>query len=406
MAPVLSDSSLQTEINLPDADGQPKANLGQVMSLSLGHLANDFYGNMPQVLLQFIVTAGIGVGRASFLITVFQCTASLTQPLFGLMADRGNKRWLAYAGTAWMSVLLTLMGLTMNYGALVMLCALGGLGTAVFHPTASAMTAACSGRRKGFYQAFWMAAGNVGWALTPIIVVPLVKHGGLRMLPVLMIPGLAVAALLAWNAPQVATHAHASGEALGAKLRAVYPELLRITAVVSGRSVTYFSLVSFVPLFYAARGVSTDACKWWLFVTLLFGALGGMAGGWLSDRWARRDGRRRVVMYSLILSSLFLNVFCMTSGLVSNLALVIGATFLMASFSTTVVLAHQAIGSSAALASGLMIGFAVGIGGLGVGVLGQVAERHGIAAAVRVMACLPLVAGLLATRLKKRQACG
>lgn len=401
---VIPDSATQTETGVPETGEQSKADVGRVLSLSLGHMVNDFYSNMPQVLVPFIVAAGLGVGRAGFLATAFTITSSLTQPWFGLLADRHNRRWLAYAGTAWMSVLMAMLGLTTHYGTLLALCALGGLGTAVFHPTASAMTAVCSGQRKGFYQAIWMAAGNIGWAITPPVVAYLVQHGSLRWTPVLMIPGLTAAALLAWNAPAVPPRPRRSGPGLRARLGAVYPELIRITTVTAGRSITYFSLVAFVPLYLKARGVSTIECGWWLFATLFAGSLGGLAGGFLSDQWAGRDGRRRVVIWSLLLASLFLNVFCMTSGLVSHIALVVGGTFLMASFSVTVVLAHQAIGASAALASGLIIGFAVGMGGLGLGLVGALAERHGIGPVMRGLVFMPLLAGLLAITLKRQTA--
>jgi FSR family fosmidomycin resistance protein-like MFS transporter len=81
-------------------------------------------------------------------------------------------------------------------------------------------------------------------------------------------------------------------------------------------------------------------------------------------------------------------------------ALGIAGALALASFSITVVLAQQALGRAAALASGLTLGFGVGIGGLGVGISGIVSEHFGIVPAVTGLCLLPFVGGLLALRIR------
>ena len=55
------------------------------------------------------------------------------------------------------------------------------------------MVTAVSGQRRGFFQAVFVASGNAGWALTPLLVVPFVQKYGLEMTPSLMLPGVLVA---------------------------------------------------------------------------------------------------------------------------------------------------------------------------------------------------------------------
>ena len=62
--------------------------------------------------------------------------------------------------------------------------------------------------------------------------------------------------------------------------------------------------------------------------------------------------------------------------------------------------AQEIISANAALVSGLMLKFEVGIGGLGVGLIGILAERFGLAPAIQVLIWLPVLAGLLALGIK------
>ena len=78
----------------------------------------------------------------------------------GYLSDQKNQRWMVYVGTLWMAVLLGFVGVIKNYPLLVIIIALAGLGTALFHPQASAMVTAVSGERKGFFQSLFVAAGN------------------------------------------------------------------------------------------------------------------------------------------------------------------------------------------------------------------------------------------------------
>ena len=77
---------------------------------------------------------------------------------------------------------------------------LSGLGAAAFHPQASAMVSAAGGEKKGLYQAVFGACGNLGWALTPLFVIPLVERYGLSVTPYFVAPGIIVTALLAVKA--------------------------------------------------------------------------------------------------------------------------------------------------------------------------------------------------------------
>ncbi|MGQ9754712.1 MAG: MFS transporter, partial [Desulfotomaculales bacterium] len=77
-------------------------------------------------------------------------------------------------------------------------------------------------------------------------------------------------------------------------------------------------------------------------------------------------------------------------------AALFGAGFaIIASFAVTVVFAQELVPRHVGLASGLMLGFAVGMGGVGVPLLGLVADRWGVPATFDVIAALPIPAFFL-----------
>ncbi|HBV98660.1 MAG TPA: MFS transporter [Desulfotomaculum sp.] len=352
--------------------------------------------NYTQTLLPFLVAAGLGVSKGAFLISAFTITSSLLQPVSGYLVDQKNQRWMVYAGTLWMAVLLSLVGVLKSYPLMVLTVTLAGLGTAAFHPQASAMVTAVSGNRKGFFQALFVAAGNVGWALTPLMVVPFVEARGLEMTPIFVLPGVAVAVLLWFTAPRVPSGSRPAPPPLWPALRSSWTELARVVSVVAFRSLAYFGLVTFLPLYLQSQNVSLLTGSRLLFLMLFAGAVGGLAGGFISDLW----GRKVVIVVSLLAASPLFYLFLGTGGPLSYLLLGLAGACLLASFSVTIVVAQEVITKNAAMASGLMLGFGIGVGGLGVGLVGLLAERMGIVYAIHLLIWLPLVAGLLGLTIK------
>jgi FSR family fosmidomycin resistance protein-like MFS transporter len=372
---------------------------GRVFSICLAHLINDWYMNYIQTLLPFLVAKGLGVSRGAFLISAFTITSSLLQPVSGYLVDQKNQRWLVYAGTLWMALLLSLLGVVENYALLVLSVTLAGLGTAAFHPQASAMVTAVSGEKKGFFQSLFVTAGNVGWALTPLMAVPFVQAYGLGMTPLFAVPGVLTAILLWFTAPKIASGAKAAPPPLWPTLRSVWSELARIVLVVAIRAMAYFSLVAFLPLYLQQQNISLLTGSRLLFVMLFSGAMGGLLGGYLSDLF----GRKAIIVGTLVVSSPLFYLFLNTSGMLSYLLLGLAGAALLASFSVTIVAAQEVISKNAAMASGLMLGFGIGIGGLGVGLVGLAAEHIGIVYAIHLVIWLPLPAGLVALTLKDRK---
>ena len=296
-----------------------------------------------------------------------------------------------------MAILLSLFGLIKSYPLLLIVVGIAGLGTAAFHPQASAMTAAISKpEKRSTFQAIFIAAGNIGWALTPLIAVPVVEKFGFSVTPVFVFPGL-LAFFLLLTVSKSSMGPKKVHAPLLPVLRKSWKELTKIMLVVAMRSLTYFGMVSYLSIYLKHRGVSTLVSSRLLFLMLFAGALGGLLGGFLADLF----GRKSVLSVSLFLSGILFVLFFFTTGIISYILLTLAGSALLASFSITVVLAQSLISKNAAMASGLMLGFGTGIGGLGVGLLGILIDHAGVNFAIILLAVTPLIGAFLSLFVKK-----
>jgi len=74
---------------------------------------------------------------------------------------------------------------------------------------------------------------------------------------------------------------------------------------------------------------------------------------------------------------------------------------MLASFSTLTIKAQEMMPENIGMASGLILGFGIGVGGLGTWPAGFLAERLGIFETLNMLAFLPLLAALVAWTLPK-----
>lgn len=372
--------------------------------ISLAHMLNDLYSNYLPQLLPFLVVLhqGFTATRAAILVSAFSITSSFAQPFFGYFMDRQSKRWLLYVGTLWMAVMLSLTGIVEHYWTIVLLAALAGLGTAAFHPQASTMINVLSGNYKAVLLSAFVGFGNIGFALGPLLLVPLFQAYGLKATLVTVIPGIIVAFLLYFHSPRSALSTGASPDlaAVWVSVKAARRELSAIISVIAIRSLSYTGMLTMLPLYFHSQNISNIAASRLLTLMLFTGAVGGLMGGFISDYY----GRKRLIVGSLVVSTPLFFVFFYTEGIVSIIFLALAGATLLSSFSVTVIATQEAIPDNKALAAGLSMGLAGGIGGLAVISIGWIADIWGLSSAVFVIFLLPLLAGLVALLMKSRPA--
>jgi MFS transporter, FSR family, fosmidomycin resistance protein len=364
--------------------------------LSTGHLATDFANGALPALIPFLKDRfSLSYTLVGVLVLSSQASSSLIQPLFGLWSDRRGAMWLLPGGIALAGVGIALAADAPRYWLVVVFVLVSGVGVAAFHPEASKFAGYVSGRRRASGMAWFSIGGNLGFALGPVVTTVLVHQYGLRGGLLLALPCLAAGALalvltsyLREFVPEPSVvHAHAGADqprAMGLLL-----------GVIALRSVAWFGLITFVPLWEVHLGHSKSHGNHLLALMLFTGGIGTLLMGPLADR----IGRRPVLLGSVVLTSPLTYVFLAVGGVPGTVALALVGVSVVGTFGITMVMSQEYLPRHVGLASGLSIGMSVGLGGIGAVALGRLADMTSLRTALYAAAAAPLLAIVLAAML-------
>jgi len=372
---------------------------GRLATLIASHIVDDIYqGAIPALLPFFIAERQYSYAAVTGLMFASTFLSSLTQPVFGIWVDRRQITWLIPGGMFAAGLGVALTGVSGSYPVTWLVLAASGLGVAAFHPGASRAVRLAVGKSATGMSLFALG-GIIGLALGPAIVTPVVLAWGLSGTPLLLIPAavMAVVLVLTRSAWGRAAEARAAGPAA-----AVRPDdwrsFRRLTGLVITRSILYFGIGSLAALYLIDQvGASKAAAGAVLTIYFATGAVGTFLGGALADR----IGRVRTVRtgFALMTPAIL--------GLVGapNLPLAIAAMVVLSvaihlPFSVHTTLGQEYLPNRIGTAAGVTSGLAVSAGGVLTPALGGLADQWGLRPTVAVLAVLPLVALLLARRLR------
>ncbi len=358
----------------------------------------DLTGTALPALLPFLKSAlALNYTQVGAVIMTANLTSSIIQPCFGYLSDRAELKWLLPASTALVYLGFSVVGLAPSYPVLLLFVVFSGIGVAFYHPEAFKMMHYLSGVRKATGVGFFQVGGNLGLAFGPLFMTYAVQMAGLHGTLLFLIIGLPMVGILALSLKRLALgvkdgkgtdQARTMGSRDEGRKGARMSMSLLITAVTL-RSTAHMGLITFVPFYYISvlKGDALTAGKL-VFAFLLGGALGTMIGAIIADR----IGHKRYFCLSLACSVPLLFLFLYTGGIwVFVLLFVIGAV-LISSFSVTVVMGQAILHDRLGMASGLMLGFVIGVGGVGAGLLGVMADAWGILGVIKLIVLMPALA--------------
>jgi FSR family fosmidomycin resistance protein-like MFS transporter len=276
-----------------------------------------------------------------------------------------------------------------------LLVVVSGLGIAAYHPEGSKFAAYVSGRRRASGMSAFSIGGNVGFALGPVIATPLVLAFGLEGGLLLALPGLLIAGLILREARYLRAFVpprQRAQQPVGRDRRGALGLLL---GVIAFRSLAWFGLVTFVPLWAVSLGRSEAYGNQLLALMLLAGGLGTVVAGPAADRF----GRRPVLLASLLATGPLIVVFVALGGAVGAIALAGVGVCVIGTFGVTMVMSQEYLPRHIGLASGLSIGLSIGIGGVAAVGLGALADTVDLRTSLYVCAAAPVAALVLAALL-------
>ena len=395
--------------------------------LSYGHFATDLpQGALPALLPLFKSQYHLSYTDIGLVVLIASISSSIIQPAFGILSDRARIRWLMPAGALIAGTGMVLAVSATHFAFMIAMIFFSGLGVAAFHPEGYKFAGLASGGRAATGMSYFSVGGNLGFGLGPAaasITLHLAGPRGILYLPVFSIP----AAAILWSVASPRRHAQLEAEwrasarnapaSDGAALPAVTGTVARGTSgapwpggmtarTLLSLLVTFVVLrswvsvgeSSFIPLYFTGiRHMNPTYAGLLVSLFLAAGSIGTLIGGAAADRW----GKRRMLIVSMIILPPLLWLIPRAVGPAGMIAALIAGMAAVSTFAVVMVMAQSVIPERIGLISGLIIGFAVGTGGIGTTLLGAVADRWGVLRAMDVTAFLPLAALAIALLLPR-----
>lgn len=353
--------------------------------LTASHTATDMLtGALAALLPTLQARFALSETALALLVATLAFSSSITQPLAGALADRFGARTVAAGGALFTAVLLAQMAVVPSPVLLFVVLAVGGLGSAAFHPAGACLARGAVPHRSALAVSVFTAGGTLGLALGPLAVLLIVAHLGVGFTPWLLVPGTLLAVAL-WRLLPVNGHRRRPASRLFDR------ELLggpvgRLTAAGVLAAMASVTFNAAVPLWLVTeRGVATDAAVigWTLAVYSLAAAAGGVAAGAASARI-----RPAVLVPATMVAALapLAALFTTDPGSVAYFLVVTAAGALVHAGAPVMVVAAQDLAphNAVAAASGMLMGFTTGMAGLLYVGIGRLQELAGFAPAMAV----------------------
>jgi MFS transporter, FSR family, fosmidomycin resistance protein len=370
--------------------------------LSACHLFTDIaQGSIPALLPFLIARDNISIAAASALVLAATISSSVIQPAFGYVSDRLSLPWLMPLGPALGGLGIACVGFAPNYALTFAAVLLSGLGVAAFHPEGSRFANYVSGERRASGMSLFSVGGNVGFALGPVMVTPLVIAFGLHGTAFLLIPTWLMAAVMVHELPRLETFRK---DLVGGRVQAgdhheAWGPFAILAGVIAVRSFVYFGMVTFIPLYYENVLHTSKALGSVALSAMLFGgAVGTLTGGPLADRF----GRRTVLVGSMILIPPLVVAFLLSGPVLALLFAALAGAVTIATFAVTIVMGQEYLPGRLGVAAGVTIGLSIGLGGVGAPLLGILADSAGLRAVFETIAVLPFGALALSLALPRQ----
>jgi FSR family fosmidomycin resistance protein-like MFS transporter len=348
---------------------------GQLLTLMLGHLTVDSYVGVIPVLYPLLIGRfQLSLATVGLVSLAYSGMAAISQPLFGVIADRYGTRLTGIA-LAWTALTFALIGFVQSFPLLLVIACASGLGSGAFHPFAALdVRALLPAWRRSFGMSVYVTAGTIGVAIGPLLGIALFGALGIHGTGLLVIPGVVAGAYLLWRMRSVAPQAAKSAAVGGVGQAIPVFALAAVIGVMMSRSWTVYVFQSFTPTWYSQMGYGPGFYGPLVTTLVLASAVGTVGCGSLADRF----GRRTVILATLVLSAPAVLLFTLFPGPWAFLsAILIG--FLAASTAPLMLLmAQQLMAARAGLASGLVMGLGFVTGAVGVPINGAIADHIGL----------------------------
>ena len=371
-----------------------------VFLIAFTHFALELHHNfLPVVYPLLIEKMGLTYSQIGTLALVVSISGALTQPLFGYVSDRWDPRMMVAGSMAWIGFWMGLFGVvayySQQYWLLMPVIILGSFASAAYHPAGAALVPANAATRRGAAMSLFSVGGNLGSALSPLIVSAGLLWFGLRGTAVLIPLGLLISLFLFSQSRQLARPEHTATKGSESQTGS-WLALGLIVLVVAARSWFQGSLITYLPEWLLSEGRPLSLASSIFSILLISLSIGSISGGTLSDK----VGRVPIIAGSMVLMVPFYWLMFHTSGIAQIVAIALVGVMVGASSPVTILMAQEIWPQATGLAGSLVMGLGWLPAGIGSWVVGLVADRWSLTTGLTTLMFVPLV-GLTAVLLFK-----
>ena len=385
MPDLISPASLDVE-----KVGETGFKMDRVLTIISAHFIHDTYSAFLAPLLpNLIEKLSLTYTQAGSLSAITQLP-SLLNPIIGYLDDKVNLRIFVVLAPAISATTMSCLGIAPNYLSLVILLFITGLSISAFHAPSPAMVARASGGQVGRGMSLFMAAGELGRTIGPLLASwGLLTFTLGRMFPI-AIPGWIASLAIILRFKGIPVHVE---KQVG--FREVLPTARRLFLPLIGiiffRSFLTTSLGVYLPTLLEGEGASIWKAGSTLAIYQFAGVVGAILGGTTSDRL----GRKPVLFMVTLLAPIMVLVFLKTSGWLIIPVLILSGLFGLSSQPIILAIVQDQLPNHRSVGNGLFMGLnfiCLSTAAIGIGMLG---DRMGLRQAFLWTAISGLIASPL-----------
>ena len=377
-----------------------------VISLAIGHLVTDMQaGALPIVLPHLKELFSLSYAQMATIVLTQNITSSVIQPVFGYITDKRSLPALLPYCAALAGAGFAAIGWVSSYALLLLTVIIIGVSSASYHPQASKTVNFLSDENsKAQNMGLFSLGGNAGMAAGSMMMTFLIGlSGGLHNTMYFVLPGILVFGFMMHYMPEYKRvnleHSlkQAAAKAKGNAEKLSYFGLVMVLFFIFMRSTIHTGMSTYLPLFFM-KFRDAEPVFASLLVTVFL--LGGVAGTYIGAVLSDKLGARAIIVGSMILSiPPIWALDKVTTEFAIATVVALAGFFIIGSNATTIVLAQTMLPNNVGMAAGLTIGFSVGLGGLGVTILGVLADNYGLPFVIQLLTWLSIGATLMTVKI-------
>ncbi|MDX2443907.1 MAG: MFS transporter [Bacteroidales bacterium] len=380
-----------------------KFRTGDVISISLAHLAHDIYSSFLAPILPLLIEKlGISLSMAGML-SVIQRIPTLLNPFVGILADNMKVRYFVILAPAITTIAMSLIGIASSYWMLAIILFIAGISSTMFHVPSPVMIKHISGNKLGKGMSYYMVGGELARSLGPLIIVAAVTHWGLEGTYRLIPFGLVASIVLYFRLRNIDLREDFKKEKEPIGYYSTFKKFLstfmKLGMIIFFRGAMKSALTLYLAVYLTDKGHSL----WFAGISLSVIQLAGVAGTFMAGTISDKIGRRTAMLIITLVSPFLMLLFLNSGGWLTFPILILTGFFLVSPGPVMLAIVQELDTKHLAFVNGIFMTISFGLSSIMLLLVGVMADNFGLDNAYTISAFLAMLAIPFAFLLPKKK---